>query len=569
MTQPRHRDPTPTLSGAIGLALVSLPLVLGWLCYAWLGYLNTDQPHASLEAPYRPSTPVLALPPDRPARVILVVLDGLRYDTASEAMPLLRRRAERGEWAWAESPLPSFSRPSYASLATGTTPERAGVITNRYPDPLPLDTIFARVRASKLRTVGAANLDFMRQNFAPFVDAWHYEYHWDQPDWVDAAMREALGDPEASLVVLHFVELDRVAHQEGVGERYRAESGALDLRLDRLLQAVDLDRDALIVTSDHGHLGRGGHGGPEPEARKVPLLLSGRGFAPRQEGRFLGPLGRLAPTISVLLGVEYPRDLTYDPITEALDPEVFPRAYVEARLEEWRRHRAEYERAWLRYTYQAWTRPGWMGEAAPNHVSNSASVPRDASVERLTEARQRTLDEIQRDRRLGRLPLLVLIAAPFGASLAWGSVRGYGLRPALAIPLFGGGAGLALWGLGVPLSFSALNTYAGLMIRLLCVLAVGLWVYGAGLWGLLRHLPPRARRSALRLHATAAALLYAALGPAAWVITGYAVQAPIPPPWLLFWPLLAGVVGGGFAGLMGLLWLASALRPAWWARERA
>jgi hypothetical protein len=28
-------------------------------------------------------------------------------------------------------------------------------------------------------------------------------------------------------------------------------------------------------------------------------------------------------------------------------------------------------------------------------------------------------------------------------------------------------------------------------------------------------------------------------------------------------------VGGGFAGLMGLLWLASALRPAWWARERA
>ena len=64
-------------------------------------------------------------------------------------------------------------------------------------------------------------------------------------------------------------------------------------------------RDAIIVTADHGHTDRGGHGGISPQAIDVPLVMAGRGsdMAPGSTTR---ASSILAPTAAALLGISAP-----------------------------------------------------------------------------------------------------------------------------------------------------------------------------------------------------------------------------------------------------------------------
>jgi multisubunit Na+/H+ antiporter MnhB subunit len=65
---------------------------------------------------------------------------------------------------------------------------------------------------------------------------------------------------------------------------------------------LDPESDALVVTSDHGHRDRGGHGGVEPEVVQIPVVFWGAGVPPRP-GRD-GASGRdVGPTIVHLLGL--------------------------------------------------------------------------------------------------------------------------------------------------------------------------------------------------------------------------------------------------------------------------
>ena len=68
---------------------------------------------------------------------------------------------------------------------------------------------------------------------------------------------------------------------------------------------IDLTRDTVIVTADHGHVSRGGHGGAEPEVSSVPLVLAGKGIVPGASARN-AQLVDVAPTVAALLGVPAP-----------------------------------------------------------------------------------------------------------------------------------------------------------------------------------------------------------------------------------------------------------------------
>jgi hypothetical protein len=72
-----------------------------------------------------------------------------------------------------------------------------------------------------------------------------------------------------------------------------------------VLARVDLTQDAVIVTADHGHTGRGGHGGVEPEVVAVPLIAAGAGIRPGAsvlDARLID----LAPTVAALLALPAP-----------------------------------------------------------------------------------------------------------------------------------------------------------------------------------------------------------------------------------------------------------------------
>jgi hypothetical protein len=68
---------------------------------------------------------------------------------------------------------------------------------------------------------------------------------------------------------------------------------------------IDLARDTVIVTADHGHVRPGGHGGREAEVSNVPLVLAGSGIiagATARDARLID----VAPTVAALLGVPAP-----------------------------------------------------------------------------------------------------------------------------------------------------------------------------------------------------------------------------------------------------------------------
>lgn len=94
-----------------------------WLCWLLLLWL----------AP----SPATADPAPAPSRVLLVSIDGLAWDRLQDywpRLPNLYRLAQQGTFGPLQTVFPSMTWAAHASLATGMTPGRHGVLGNRYVD---------------------------------------------------------------------------------------------------------------------------------------------------------------------------------------------------------------------------------------------------------------------------------------------------------------------------------------------------------------------------------------------------------------------------------------------------
>jgi hypothetical protein len=271
------------------LALVGLGVVVAYSAFSYESDLNVERP-AVLQAEnvaQEQAGPTVARGPAR--RVVWVLVDGLRLD-ASRTMPILNRLRAEGEDVSARSEFPTFSGPNFVAQASGIEPAASGVLSNAYPGEVPLDSVFRRAKLAGLRTA---------------IRATDGDSGVEKPygSWIDDI---AVGEPEdelpaADLVFLHFGFVDWAAHGSGSqSDEYRADVARADAAIGRIARSLDPTRDALVVTSDHGNLDQGGHGGTEHEVRMIPIVVWGAGAVRRaQAGR-----GRdVGPTIAGLLGV--------------------------------------------------------------------------------------------------------------------------------------------------------------------------------------------------------------------------------------------------------------------------
>ncbi|MBK7198930.1 MAG: alkaline phosphatase family protein [Myxococcales bacterium] len=312
---------------------------------------DLEQPRSALAR-----TPPVVIDPATPRlaqRVLLIIVDGLRWD-ASRRMPSLDRLRGRGVDGHATSHYPSWSRPNYVSILTGVSPQASGVRTNRHYSPVALDTLMDRAQAAHVRSAAASDnsplpalflrpldparlaeldeldIDAMDDRDSeearaaagmevrsPFDDARYAPW----PGGVVEAARAQLADGAALEVVLIGV-VDDAGHAEGAAsDEYAAAVATADRMVARIVAAVDLDRDAVIVIADHGHTDRGGHGGVEPEVMTVPLVAAGAGIragaAPR-DARLID----VAPTVAALLAMPAPGHGLGRTLTEllTLDP---------------------------------------------------------------------------------------------------------------------------------------------------------------------------------------------------------------------------------------------------------
>lgn len=254
-------------------------------------------------------------------RVILVLVDGLRFDTATHEMGFLEGAVHHGSarrWRM-ECALPSLSRANYETVHTGVPPHAHGITSNDIVRPSKVPNIFSESRKAGRRTAAAA-YSWMSElyNGRPYDPVLDREiddaeaaiqhgrfYHMDDfPDNELFAMADMLVRRKSpDYLLVHPMGCDHAGHTYG-GEspEYRRRASKIDNQLSLVVPAW---RDAgyhVVVTSDHGMDAHGWHGGTREEVRMVPFYHIGSS-RPGYDDETVSQLS-VAPTVLALMGIQ-------------------------------------------------------------------------------------------------------------------------------------------------------------------------------------------------------------------------------------------------------------------------
>ncbi|NBD22718.1 alkaline phosphatase family protein [Paenibacillus glycinis] len=254
-------------------------------------------------------------------KTIMVVLDGLRYDTARAVMGYMEHLVEKERAACyrVSSELPSLSRPLYEVLLTGTPPVENGITANHTVRLSNQRSVFHLAAERGLTTAAAAyhwvSELYNRAPFNPLTDRIQLDgtspiqyglFYFDDtyPDshlFTDAEFLRQAYAPD--FLYIHPMNIDDIGHKHGSDSaQYRQAAGTADAILAGVLPAWLEHGYRVIVTADHGMNEFGQHGGTGRGEREVPFYAIGPEFTP---GVYEAPIPQLAvaPLVCGLLGI--------------------------------------------------------------------------------------------------------------------------------------------------------------------------------------------------------------------------------------------------------------------------
>jgi hypothetical protein len=323
----RKPPPRPDLlwPGAIGLLLAAVA--------AWTYAGRLMQSAMDYRSPLRSSAPLPgdALGEPLARRVVIVLVDALRDDVSRDpqVMPFVNELRSQGASATMHSRPPSFSIPGWVTLLSGAWPDINDSQVFNPPGidevrPATQDNVFAAARRAGLHTA-IAGYPWFRFLFPEGVVEANYNPPSGEMILTDRSVTQAaipwLEGGEYQLVLVHYDQVDDAGHYLGgpLSESGKAAAARVDALIRDLAATLDLDLDTLIVVSDHGHIDRGGlgaHGGAEPASLVEPFVMVGAGVQAGELGDI--QMVDLAPTVSVLLGLQIPAANQGHPLLAAL-----------------------------------------------------------------------------------------------------------------------------------------------------------------------------------------------------------------------------------------------------------
>lgn len=232
------------------------------------------------------------------SKVILVVLDGLAYETAEQCLGFLHGLKEHNKATLykVECELPSMSRPLYETILTGTAPVVNGIVHNHVIRRSNQESIFSLARKAGL-TTAAASYHWVSElyNHAPYDPVkdrytddpeqliqhgifYHEDHYPDSHLFLDAEHLRCKYDPD--FLLIHPMNIDHSGHREGFDSaRYRNAARMADMHLsEHLRNWMELGYQ-VMVTADHGMNNDRSHGGILPCERDVPLFVIGDHFS--------------------------------------------------------------------------------------------------------------------------------------------------------------------------------------------------------------------------------------------------------------------------------------------------
>jgi hypothetical protein len=244
------------------------------------------------------------------SQVVLVLIDGLRYDTSLQ-MPHLNALRQSGAHAKLTAEPPSNAQTAWTAIVSGAGPELNGAPlfdhSLEWVQPIAVDHLFAAIRRAGLES-GISGPRHWEKLVTP--ELLYTRYFADDPA---AAADERVVDNalvflrefDPAFLLVHLQQLDAAGRMHGgKSEEYRRAALRCDEFVSILSANVDMRRSAVVIVSSFGHLDGGGHGGDEAVTLITPFVMAGRNILPGDYGEISQT--DLAPTIAALLGTPVP-----------------------------------------------------------------------------------------------------------------------------------------------------------------------------------------------------------------------------------------------------------------------
>jgi hypothetical protein len=353
------RRETRTVTTTIAfLALVAIGST-GTLLVGFTTYTNFVNPYSYVPASPASSIEGMGMTPIANYTVVFV-LDGVRTDVFYEtSKPGISSMS-----GWANytntrcSTLLSVSRAGYGVISSGTNTAESQVISNDHLGEFPADSIWNTTLRHSGTTAVVGGYTWW-ELFNPWLN---YSLTFTEvmpgsetvlvnstsgnpiteitlPDYRDSLVSsyaaELVENYQPNFTIVHFSETDEAGHVNGsLSQSYANAIEQEDAYIAEVLTAYQdagiLDETLVIVTSDHGQTDilplDGQHGGLEPEALHIPLLIRGPGVI---SGEYDTPTHQntIAPTIAAVMGWEVPSDssgiilfecLNFSPLQQAI-----------------------------------------------------------------------------------------------------------------------------------------------------------------------------------------------------------------------------------------------------------
>lgn len=259
--------------------------------------------------------------------VFIVGLDGWgAYSMEKADMPHVKSLMESGSYTLKKrSVLPSSSAINWAAMFMGVGPELHGYTQWGSQTPeLPsrvlnehgiFPTIFSELRkAAPNAEIGVL---YEWDGIKHLVDTLALSHYAQAPDYehhptalCDMAC-EYIKEKKPVLSAICFDNPDHVGHADGHDtQAYYDKLKELDGYVGRILDAIKeagiYDRSVIILTSDHGGIGKG-HGGKTMSEMETPFIIAGKGI--RKGGAFEESMMQFdcASTVAAIFGLKQPQ----------------------------------------------------------------------------------------------------------------------------------------------------------------------------------------------------------------------------------------------------------------------
>ncbi|MCG9128124.1 alkaline phosphatase [Candidatus Poribacteria bacterium] len=268
---------------------------------------------------------------------VLIGVDGMSPDGVDKAnTPIMDDLIKQCAYSMsARAVMPSSSSPNWSSMIMGAGPEQHGITSNAWrPDKFQLPptdigiggifpTIFSLLREQQPSAVTACFHDWggithlIEHNAVSIIE------DTDGPVHTTERAVSYFKEKKPIFTFIHLDHVDHAGHAHGyMSPEYYKSVEEADRLIGEIINGLKTagmhDKTIIIITSDHGGVGKG-HGGASQAEIFIPWIITGPGVVQGKELKSFINIYDTASTIAYVLGIKTPKSWIAKPVLESFE----------------------------------------------------------------------------------------------------------------------------------------------------------------------------------------------------------------------------------------------------------